>query len=469
MAPRNRKGGRRGSGGGGKQAVVSRGTMPTWVMAAAAAAVLICGTGVALLVMNPKMKVTGSLATCRAAFDDIMYHPGKKGERVFREHPLSEAMHDLADLADSICDAATQTEKRKSDKSAVFMEWGRMLHHVGQRRKAARSIASGLHLLREHLPLAKEIARMEKRAEAKGDRSLTGTSKLIKLWPVENGDGVPLPEWWREGADDGPAAFPFELVSTEPGSTPSARPWFTPVWFSQADSEDLHVINHNIFRVIEKILQATDFESELKSNIGGWQSLDPQRFLQEHSLDQGEHGAAIRALHLFILQQVSEFLSALGVKGEPSVSIDLSWANLNQKGNWNKAHVHGRHVDFAGAYYVSSGLTPGKRVGGLRITDPRPDAAGFSSAQLYTGGWYNGTTSLKRPPGYSLSDLATDENSMPIPAQNWPVMDNEWTNDELGQAGTLALWPGYLSHWVPQHEGSQPRISIAFNVHLTLG
>ena len=34
-----------------------------------------------------------------------------------------------------------------------------MLHHVGQRRKAARSIASGLHLLREHLPLAKEIAR----------------------------------------------------------------------------------------------------------------------------------------------------------------------------------------------------------------------------------------------------------------------------------------------------------------------
>lgn len=45
---------------------------------------------------------------------------------------------------------------------------------------------------------------------------------------------------------------------------------------------------------------------------------------------------------------------------------------------------------------------------------------------------------------------------------------SEWTDNKLGSPGTLALWPGPLNHSVPVHNGDTERISMAFNVAVTL-
>ena len=43
-----------------------------------------------------------------------------------------------------------------------------------------------------------------------------------------------------------------------------------------------------------------------------------------------------------------------------------------------------------------------------------------------------------------------------------------WGTPPLGRAGTLALWPGGIVHSVPKHKGAGRRVSIAFNVGITM-
>ena len=148
----------------------------------------------------------------------------------------------------------------------------------------------------------------------------------------------------------------------------------------------------------------------------------------------------MKTLHLHILQQVAGFLRALGLpdgnnsdsgaySGEglaPFVTIREAWANVNRNGHWNHEHAHGTTI-FAGCYYISSGFGEdgtgnGDASTGLRLHSP-------------------------------------------------PVRGGEvehWSNEGLGKAGTLALWPGSVVHSVPAHMGEEERISIAFNVGLTL-
>ena len=118
--------------------------------------------------------------------------------------------------------------------------------------------------------------------------------------------------------------------------------------------------------------------------------------------------------------------SAYSGKGmAPFVTIRESWANINQKGHWNHEHAHGTTV-FAGCYYVSSGFGGG----------------GEDSSVAATG------LRLHSPPVGGTPKY--------------------WSNEGLGKAGTLALWPGSVVHSVPAHTGEEERISIAFNVGLTL-
>ena len=46
--------------------------------------------------------------------------------------------------------------------------------------------------------------------------------------------------------------------------------------------------------------------------------------------------------------------------------------------------------------------------------------------------------------------------------------EGSWSTDALGRPGTLAMWPGPLNHSVPVHEGPHQRISLAFNLALTM-
>lgn len=82
---------------------------------------------------------------------------------------------------------------------------------------------------------------------------------------------------------------------------------------------------------------------------------------------------------------------------------------------------------FSGCYYISSGYT------------------GDDSTHQLTGLQFDGP--WDRPA--SAGDIA-------------------WTDKALGQPGTLAMWPGPLNHSVPMHEGDSERISLAFNLAVTL-
>jgi hypothetical protein len=151
----------------------------------------------------------------------------------------------------------------------------------------------------------------------------------------------------------------------------------------------------------------------------------------------------VNQLRAVILHQVYDMLAMMKIvphassSGEPSttydagpkyraphISIAQSWANVNGKGNSNVIHNHGT-ATFSGCYYVQSGYLEG-------------DASmQNATALLFTNPW--------KPNG------------------------EEWSDSALGRPGTLALWPGHLGHRVPAHLGSIERISIAFNVELTLG
>ena len=73
------------------------------------------------------------------------------------------------------------------------------------------------------------------------------------------------------------------------------------------------------------------------SNVGGWQSA--RNFFETVLPAQApqKHADAIRALHVHVLESVKSMISALGLNAtEAHVSIRESWANVNQKYDWNE-------------------------------------------------------------------------------------------------------------------------------------
>ena len=66
-----------------------------------------------------------------------------------------------------------------------------------------------------------------------------------------------------------------------------------------------------------------------------------------------------------------------------------------------------------------------------------------------------------------MATLKTGPHGWKVPHTNLPGAA-EWTDAALGESGTLAIWPGSVFHRVPQHFGGSDRISIAFNVGLTM-
>ena len=108
----------------------------------------------------------------------------------------------------------------------------------------------------------------------------------------------------------------------------------------------------------------------------------------------------------------------------PFVTVREAWANVNGKGDSNYEHAHGTSV-FSGCYYLASGFEEGdsRAATGLRLHKP--------------GG-------------------AEEDGG------------EHWSSQALGRAGTLALWPGAVVHSVPEHTGTGQRMSVAFNVGLTL-
>ncbi len=127
----------------------------------------------------------------------------------------------------------------------------------------------------------------------------------------------------------------------------------------------------------------------------------------------------------------------------------LLFCAANKNGDLNLPHSH-TPCAIAGVYYIRSGF--------LQL-----NAKGANESGVHF---------LK--PDTSDSDIlenvvmATklDENGRTLPYV--AAYDGHWTSEKLGKSGTMALWPGRLRHWVPPHSGDDLRVTIAFNIELTL-
>jgi len=152
-----------------------------------------------------------------------------------------------------------------------------------------------------------------------------------------------------------------------------------------------------------------------KSNVGGWHS-KPDLFQK-----LGEpYAGTLGRMFLQLIQSAMQSLKA-PVKPEGNQMIE-AWANVNEKGDSNRPHVH-PGCPWSGVYYIAT--EPGKS-GELRFTDPRPAALMIHHALA---------------PWNNLNHVRID----PKP-------------------GMMIVFPSFLYHAVENYQGDAPRISIAMNL-----
>ena len=158
-----------------------------------------------------------------------------------------------------------------------------------------------------------------------------------------------------------------------------------------------------------------------RSNIGGWQSRD-----NFGDWPEPEVAELVDSMRNGVLNMVS--LVTGKIRFEAAVSI-YSWANINHSGSYNQVHTH-PHNHWSGVYYVVAGEYDDEDVdypGHLQIHDPR------ERADMYM-----------HPGGSSLGK----------PFRVKP------------EAGTMVLFPSWLSHSVNTFYSDTTRISIAFNAQV---
>ena len=162
------------------------------------------------------------------------------------------------------------------------------------------------------------------------------------------------------------------------------------------------------------------------SNRGGWQSTWD---FQDWS---GEPG------HIILSAAKRVAMSLTCDRAGNAVSPDWkinSWTNINRRDNGNEFHIHAGCL-WSGTYYVDDGgAAEDEALGGeFEIQDPRGPAAIMYAPTLapkVPGGLSTGVSELIRP-----------------------------------KAGTMILFPAWLSHSVRPYKGDDVRISIAFNLSL---
>jgi len=146
-------------------------------------------------------------------------------------------------------------------------------------------------------------------------------------------------------------------------------------------------------------------EGRKVSNQGGWQE----------SIDKYQHDPIFKDYIQAIIQTLK--ITKLKLSPETQVAIH-SWANVNEKGNWNLLHDH-PGVALSGVYYVK---VP-KNSGDILFFDPRK---------------------------LNNLDASFEEQRKVIGSE--PV------------AGNLFIFPPYLEHMVTPSTSDETRISIAFNI-----
>lgn len=162
------------------------------------------------------------------------------------------------------------------------------------------------------------------------------------------------------------------------------------------------------------------------SNYGGWQST------WDFEAWSGSAGAKVMAIARGAANRLTRQRDGTAVQIKWKSN---AWANINRSGDGNEFHTHPGSV-WSGAYYVDDGgINDDPSLGGeFEVADPRGVA-----------------------PAMYLPDL--------VPAI--PGGESSGANLSLRPAaGTLLMFPAWLSHAVRPYRGTGQRISIAFNLFL---
>ena len=155
------------------------------------------------------------------------------------------------------------------------------------------------------------------------------------------------------------------------------------------------------------------------SNVGGWQSTTDLMSWEV---------AELEPLKGWINKAYGAVMGReLGTEGFQSRFSAVAWANVNESGDYNRAHTHANN-HWSGVYYVDTGR-PDPAImpnGAIELFDPRPAVSVFTL------------------PG--VPDVST-----------WTIHPD---------VGTMLLFPSWLRHGVLPYFGEGPRISIAFNLRV---
>lgn len=215
---------------------------------------------------------------------------------------------------------------------------------------------------------------------------------------------------------------PSAQAARRPGDVELRSYFATPI--AVLELENAAALNGELAKTV--LARETTHPSVQHSNLGGWQS----------SWDFASWGGAAGDT---VLRTAAALASRMTVdrQGRP---VDIkwrinAWANINRSGHGNEFHTH-PGCYWSGTYYVDDGgIGADPSLGGeFEMQDPRGVAPAMYAPMLCfatPGGRSAGASELIRP-----------------------------------KAGTMVMFPSWLSHGVRPYRGDRTRISLAFNLSL---
>ena len=184
-----------------------------------------------------------------------------------------------------------------------------------------------------------------------------------------------------------------------------------PIPVFTAVESDFDELKKNILEYIKDYRDA--YDSEQVSNIGGYQSASDIH----EDVNFKSNCDGLWSIISPIAQHIGD---SFAEHGFPSTTLSLTnmWFNVNGKGNWNIEHTH-PHCFYSGVIWIKAE----EGMGGLAMKSP------------HEHGLYGMTNTV------------------------WTIEPEE---------GRVMLFPSFLPHSVTANTTDEERISISFNLHVTV-
>jgi len=168
-----------------------------------------------------------------------------------------------------------------------------------------------------------------------------------------------------------------------------------------------------------------ELPSERMSNSGGWQSPKELQTWKAPCILE-----LVNQIEIAVFMMLSECIGEDVVRSMRKWKI-AGWANVNERGDYNKIHNHSGGV-FSGVYYVDVGKS-----------DPeRPNS---------------GVLSFRSP---TMAELVVNNLRAPEPLRQFFRSNYSITPAN----GLMIVFPSWLEHQVHPYHGETPRISVSWDV-----